>query len=181
MQRLSAVSWGTRTPEGWVLVKNLGEGTPPSVLAESLGLRWHSYMDKVSRQRAPGTVQLPTEPQWSPMCWSPCKSCNAFPQLDQTFPTKGKWLTQTHTSPNQNPCSSRLWFSLPHWGRDKEELCAHRNMAADFLHCMNITALEAYLETLCAFVDNPIMKFKRPNAIVSRKIYLLKGKQLSHK
>lgn len=62
-----------------------------------------------------------------------------------------------------------------------EELCVHGSMAVDFLHCTNITALEAYLETLCAFVDNPIMKFKRPNAIVSRKIYLLKGKQLSHK
>jgi len=57
----------------------------------------------------------------------------------------------------------------------------HGNTAVNFLCHMSIAALEAYLETLCAFIDNPIMKFKRPNAIVSRKIYLLKGKQLSHK
>lgn len=87
--------------------------------------------------------------------------------------------TNTHKIKPKPPQQQALIFSPPLGKGHGRALCP--SMAVDFLHCTNITALEAYLETLCAFVDNPIMKFKRPNAIVSRKIYLLKGKQLSHK
>lgn len=73
--------------------------------------------------------------------------------------------------------SSSTWFLFSQCKEMWKSTCVSASTAADFLYGPSL----AYLETLCAFIDNPIMKFKRPNAIVSRKIYLLKGKQLSHK
>lgn len=73
--------------------------------------------------------------------------------------------------------SSSTWFLLPQCEEIWKSTRVGASTVADFLYGPSL----AYLETLCAFIDNPIMKFKRPNAIVSRKIYLLKGKQLSHK